>query len=404
MATKNPNPKAKDKAPVQEALEVGTTADAPTATTAVVPTVAVTDIAEYQPHEEQIVRLETTYAKLVVDCSSPEGLASAKEVRVDIRDVRYALANTTKTALVPYQQAVKDAQARVNQVKEFGETLKDRVLAIEAPIDEAIKAEEKRVADAKAERERIERERVEGIQLKISHFRNVVPAYASRTAAEIAPMLERVKASVILPDEYGEFEADATIARDNAIEQLDVLHSAAVERESAAQKLADQQRELDELREKQKKADDEARVLREQREEEDRKRLKKQQDELDQQRRDLEEQQRQQRQQQEEQRQQQQKRDEQYQRDQEELARLRAAAATPAPVAAVAAPVVAPAALAPVAASSVEVAPIAAHTAIAEADDATTDAPAVDDIVEAVALTFEVSPETALAWLRAIRF
>ena len=54
----------------------------------VVPAVAVTDIAEYRPHEEQIVRLETSYAKLVVDCSTSEGLANAKEVRVDIRDVR----------------------------------------------------------------------------------------------------------------------------------------------------------------------------------------------------------------------------------------------------------------------------------------------------------------------------
>jgi hypothetical protein len=105
-----------------------------------------------------------------------EGLANAKEVRVDIRDVRYALANTTKTALVPYQQKVKEAQARVNQVKEFGEALKDRVLVIEAPVDEAIKAEEKRIADAKAERERIEAERVEAIRAKINRFSSVAAA------------------------------------------------------------------------------------------------------------------------------------------------------------------------------------------------------------------------------------
>lgn len=60
----------------------------------IAPAVAATDIAEYRPHEEQIVRLETSYAKLVVDCSTSEGLANAKEVRVDIRDVRYALANS----------------------------------------------------------------------------------------------------------------------------------------------------------------------------------------------------------------------------------------------------------------------------------------------------------------------
>ncbi len=398
--------KAKPTAPVQEALDVNThgeaSADAPSQ--AVVPGVAVTDIAEYQPHEEQIVRLESTYGKLVVDCSTTEGYESAKEVRVDIRAVRYALDKTTKTAIVPYQQKVKDAQARVNQVKEFGETLRARVLVLEEPIDEMIKAEEKRVADAKAEKERLERERIEGIQAKIGHFRNVVPAYATRLAADIATMLERVKASVILPDEYGEFEAEATIARDNAIEQLETLHKAALDREVAAQKLLDQQKELEELRAKQKIADDEAQRLREERAEEDRKRLKKQQDELDQQREALEKQQREQREQQEEQQKQQRLRDEQYQRDQDELARLRAAAANPAPVAAVAAPVVAPAAVAAVAASSVEVAPTSVHATNTEADDVTTSAPPAEEIVEAVALTFEVSSEIALAWLRAIRF
>ncbi|WP_223430011.1 hypothetical protein [Pseudomonas sp. GL-B-26] len=376
----------------QQPLEVSESDDVQKS---VVPAVAVTDIAEYRPHEEQIVRLETTYAKLVVDCSTNEGLANAKEVRVDIREVRYALANTTKTALVPYQQKVKDAQARVNQVKEFGETLKDRVLAIETPVDEAIKAEEKRVADAKAERERVEAERVEAIRAKITRFSSVAAAYASRSAADVANILQGVKESVILPEEYAEFEAEGTIARDNAIDQLETLHKSAVEREEAAAKLLAQQKELDELREKQRIADAEAEELRKQRAEEDRKRLKQQQDELDQQRRDMEAQQRQQREQQEEQQRQQRERDAQYQRDQEELARLRAQAAAPAPTTSVAASVVT---------EKVEVAHVSAHAIAAESDDATTTAPSVDDIVEVVALGFDVDPDTARAWLRAIRF
>ncbi|MHC8321180.1 hypothetical protein ACYZT4_10845 [Pseudomonas sp. GB2N2] len=364
---------------------------------AVAPSVAVTDIAEYRPHEEQIVRLETTYAKLVVDCSTSEGLANAKEVRVDIRDVRYALANTTKTALVPYQQKVKDAQARVNQVKEFGEALKDRVLAIEAPVDEAIKAEEKRVADAKAERERVEAERVEAIRAKITRFNSVAAAYASRSAADVANILEGLKASVILPEEYAEFEAEGTISRDNAIEQLETLHKSAIEREEAAVKLLAQQKELDELREKQRIADAEAEELRKQRAEEDRLRLKKQQDELDQQRRDMEAQQRQQREQQEEQQRQQRERDAQYQRDQEELARLRAQAAAPAP-----APVTA--ATPAMVEAKAEVAPTSTQAIAAELDDVTTTAPVVEDIIEVVALGFDVDLDTARAWLRAIRF
>lgn len=369
------------KAPVSADLELNETVST---TNAVAPAVAVTDIAEYRPHEEQIVRLETSYAKLVVDCSTSEGLASAKEVRVDIRDVRYALANTTKTALVPYQQKVKEAQARVNQVKEFGEALKDRVLAIEAPIDEAIKAEEKRAADAKAERERVEAERVEAIRAKITRFSSVAAAYASRSAADVANVLLNVKESVILPEEYAEFEAEGTIARDNAIEQLETLHRSAVEREEAAAKLATQQKELDELREKQRIADENAEKERQRIAAEDRQRIADQQAELNRQREQLQRDQDAQR-----------LKDEQNQRDQEELARLRAQAAAPAPIIA---------AVAPLIEEKVEVAPINTPAIAAEFDDVTTTAPAVEDIVEVVALGFDVSVDTARAWLRAIRF
>ncbi|WP_454833345.1 hypothetical protein [Pseudomonas veronii] len=381
------------KAHAQESLEMSETEESKKS---IAPAVAVTDIAEYRPHEEQIVRLETTYGKLVVDCSTSEGLANAKEVRVDIRDVRYALANTTKTALVPYQQAVKDAQARVNQVKEFGETLKDRVLAIETPVDEAIKAEEKRVADAKAEKERLEQERIEAIRAKINRFSSVAAAYASRSAADVASVLQSVKDSVILPEEYGEFEAEATISRDNAIEQLEALHKAAIDREEAAAKLLAQQKELDELREKQRIADAEAEELRRQRAEEDHQRLKKQQDELDQQRRDMEAQQRQQREQQEEQQRQQREREAQYQRDQEELARLRAQATAPAPaVAVVAAPVITAPAQAVVAA----VDPAPAADAFADSN-----IPSASEVVEVVAMAFCVTNDEASAWLRAMSF
>ena len=374
--------KKTDQALAQETFEMGENEESKKS---VVPKVTVTDIAEYRPHEEQIMRLEASYSSLVVDCSTSEGLTNAKEVRVDIRDVRYALANTTKTALIPYQQKVKEAQARVNQVKEFGEALKDRVLAIEMPVDEAIKAEEKRIADAKAERERIEAERVEAIRAKITRFSSVAAAYASRSAADISIILMSVKESVILPEEYGEFEAEGTIARDNAIEQLEALHKSAIEREEAAAKLLAQQKELDELREKQRIADAEAEELRKQRTEEDRLRLKKQQDELDQQRRDMDEQQRQQR-----------ERDAQYQRDQEELARLRAQAAAPAPAAAVlAAPVI----TGPAKAVIEAVDPDPAADAFADSS-----IPNASEVVEVVAMAFCVTNDEASAWLRVMSF
>ena len=238
---------------------------------------------------------------------------------------------------------------------------------------------------AKAERERVEAERVEAIRTKITRFSSVAAAYASRSAADVASVLQSVKESVILPEEYAEFEAEGTIARDNAIDQLETLHKSAVEREEAAAKLLAQQKELDELREKQRIADENAEKERQRVAAEDRQRIADQQAELNRQREQLQRDQDAQR-----------LKDQQHQRDQEELARLRAQASVPAPA-------TVPAAAAPLVAEAIEI-PHVALAITSESDDVTTTAPSVDDIVEVVALGFDVDLETARAWLRAISF
>lgn len=345
---------------------------------------ASTEIAEYSPMTKALAEVTKKYGNVVFDCSTTKGLDEAKAARVEIREVRYSIQNAEKTVLVPYQDKVKEAQGKVNEVKAYGLSLKEKVLAVETPIDESIKAEEQRRADEKAAADELERQRVEAITNKINRFRSVAAAYSSRSAEDIATVLESVKVSVILPDEYGDFEAEATIARDNAIEQLETLHKGAVEREAAATLLAAQQKELEELREKQRIADENARVEREERDAADRKRLAEQQADLDKQRKLLQEQQDAQR-----------LKDEQTQRDQEELQRLRAQAAAPAP-----APTVP--------AAPVEIARVApASPAVIEQDDDSdiaADTPTADAIIEVVALAFDESLETAGNWLRSIKF
>lgn len=382
-----------DSAPNPQVDEQQELLDQASPLAAAVAEAATTDIVEYQAHEAAIIDLEKRFSNVVFDVTTTAGMTDAKAVRKEIRDVRYALQNTTKDVLVPYQAAVKAAQARVNQVKDFGATLAERVLKVEDPVDGAIKAEEKRQKDEKERLEQIERERVEKIQGKIAHFRNVAATLASSSATDIAAMLERLKAALILPEDYAEFEGEASIARDNAIDQLETLHKGAVQREEAEAQLkaqreafAKQQQELEELRRKNQEEED-------RRAAEERQRLADQQAELDRQRKQLEDQQRQQR-----------AREEQHQRDQEELARLRAQALTPAP-----APV---AAAAPaVAATAIDVAPLTEETPkpkpeapeVAESQ-AAAGSPTAQEIVEVVAMSWDVSLDTAREWLRDTQF
>lgn len=311
--------KAKPEVEQQQGMDLdGENISQKTPLAAAVSEAAGTDIVEYQPHEQAIKALEERFKDVVYDVSTPEGLAQAKTDRVAIRDVRYALQNTTKEVLGPYQAAVKAAQARVNQVKDFGASLAERVRVIEDPVDTLIKDEEDRQKREKEEKAEAERLRIDSIQRKVAHFRNVGSTLVTSASSDIEAMLTRLKDSIILPCDYAEFEAEATIARDQAIDQLEILLKSAIQREDGERRMREQQeqfdrqqRELQELRDKQKQEDD-------RRAEEQRQLLARQQADLDRQREDLQRQQDEQR-----------KRDEQAQRDREELERLRAQVANP---------------------------------------------------------------------------
>jgi len=333
-----------------------------------------TDIAEYKPLEQAMQGLQVRYKDVVFDCSTSKGFEEAKAARVEIREVRYAIQNAEKSVLAPYQDAVKAAQAQVTKVKEFGADLKAKVLEREEPNDEKIKTKEKADKEEKARKEELENLRIAGIQNRLTNFRSVASAYAARSSEDIATMLERVKASVIDPDEYAEFEGEATIARDTAIDSLQALHGLAVTREAADAKAKKDAADLEELRQRQKRLDDEAAEQR-------RVQAKRDQDELDRQRDELKAAQ--------------QKLDDQAaqnRRDQEDLARLRAQAASPASVADDPAPAVVIA--------SVVAEQVAEVTKVATDIDASCQGITFHDVIEVVATGFMLDDDQAEALIR----
>lgn len=217
-----------------------------------------TEIAEFNPLRAELDRLNKSYLNVVHDVSTPKGLNSAKEARKDIRDVRYAIQNTAKEIIKPYQQEVKNAQAKVTAVKTIGEDLAAGVLKLEEPIDEQIKAEERRLLEEREERERLERERIEKLQAKINHFRQVPLAMNAKTSEEIAAMLERVENAGISAEEYGDLAGEAFEAKTESVSQLKTLLGQVTDREERDRQAEVMQRELAELRAAQEQRDLEA--------------------------------------------------------------------------------------------------------------------------------------------------
>lgn len=352
MAKKNPEPQQ----------EVAENAQANEAQIAKVET---SSIAEFNPFLAELERLKKEYGAVVYDVTKPADFENAKKARKDIRDVRYAAQKAAAEIIKPYQQKVKDAQEKVRDAKAVGEDLIDKVLLLETPIDDQIKVEEKRVSDEKERVAAIERERVEAIQAKISRFRNVSVEFGSSNAADLAIALERVNAAAITEEAYGEFEGEATIARDSAITQLTTLHTLAVSREAEAARVERERKELEELREKNRITEENAQRERDQRAKEDRERMDREKAELDRQR-------------------------DQLVADKAELEKLRAA--TPASVQ-----------VAPTPVASVVQAPAVELATPETAQEAPSDMPSFDQIAEVVALGFGVEQEVASTWLRSIK-
>lgn len=155
-----------------------------------------TPIVEYRTTTAALAHLRAKYAA-PFDATTATGLAAAKAARAEIRDLRGKLEKTRAEIKAPVlaQGQLIDAEAkRINA----------ELLAIEEPIDAAIKAEERRKAEEKAERERAEAARIAALQARIDAIRHRVLAVANRDAAAIRLALDEARAFEPDPDAFAD--------------------------------------------------------------------------------------------------------------------------------------------------------------------------------------------------------
>ena len=96
-------------------------------------------IKEYKPFTKQLQELYDEYNAVVYDIKTPKGMKDAKAARAAVREFRYAIQKTKDEVLVPYQQTVKDAQAKVRAVRDEVEILLEPVHLLESAVHDPIK-------------------------------------------------------------------------------------------------------------------------------------------------------------------------------------------------------------------------------------------------------------------------
>ena len=223
------------------------------AVAAITPSIKDAVLAQFKDAAVDITALAEKYRAVAFNVSTTKGMSEAKAARLELREKgRFAV-----------QRAEKSVKADVNDLKRVMADEVARLVAIIQPVEDAIdaqiKAEEERKAAEKAERDRIEAERVAQHTARLAK----IGAYLTHckqpgmTAARIAAGIEMLAKTTFGAD-WQEFEGRALAAQVETLQAMRILHAQVAEREAEVIRLEAQRQEQARIAEQQAEA---ARVL-----------------------------------------------------------------------------------------------------------------------------------------------
>ena len=209
------------------------TAAAFTAGTALaVPTIKDATLAQFTRTEAALRLVAEKWRAVVFAVDTPKGLADARAARNELRESgRYAV-----------QRAEKRVKDEVNDLKRAVADEAERLIAIVKPVEDAIDqqitAREAALAAEKAERDRIEAERVAKHRAGIERIRGYVAQAQGKTAAQIEAGLQTLLAMRFDDSaNFEEFAQEASQEMHSTLEALRHLRDVAQAREAEAARI-----------------------------------------------------------------------------------------------------------------------------------------------------------------------
>ena len=158
-------------------------------------------IAEYNETDGAIAILREKYGRRF-DVTTTKGMTEAREARAVVKGYRVALEKVRQEIKAPALERTRLIDAEAKRITA-------ELLAIEEPIDAAIKAEETRKAEERAAKERAEAARVAAIAARMSAIRNRVAQVANQPSEIIRAAIDQAQALELTEAEFGEFLPNA---------------------------------------------------------------------------------------------------------------------------------------------------------------------------------------------------
>lgn len=212
---------------------------APTQSTEMIAVTAA--VAEFDRVAAGIADLKKKYDKVVFDVATTSGMAQAKAARLAVRQPRYEIERIRKDAKAPILALGKHLDTEAKRIT-------TELLAIEGPIDQAIKNEEDRKERERLAKIEAERQRVAALQERVAELRGNQSLSASSGSALLAQHVEDLEA-LIVDDSFQEFEQQARDAKAGGLGRLREILAAAIAHEAEQARIQAEREELARLRE-----------------------------------------------------------------------------------------------------------------------------------------------------------
>ncbi len=189
-----------------------------------------TAIAEYSPTAAALAQLRARLANVAYDVSTTKGMDIAKKDRAEVRGLRTALEAKRVELKAPALERSRLIDAEAKQ-------LTAELVALEKPIDDQIKAEERRKEVEKAAREQAEREAAAAVQARLDEVRAVVVGMAGKSSATIECQMNEVALFVPSLEEFGDRAGEAAQIKAQTLAKLTEMRDAAKEHEAEQERL-----------------------------------------------------------------------------------------------------------------------------------------------------------------------
>jgi hypothetical protein len=175
--------------------------------------------------EPTLLALSARYERVAYDLKTPKGLTDAKAARHDLRaNGRYLVQNAR-------DGFKKDAEAAKRAVEAEAERLIGLVKPREDALNTDIVAREAEIEAEKAEKARVERDRVEALRAGVERLLSYSDRAIGQPAEKIAQAITALEAMTFPEERWQEFAGRAAEARQQTVLKLLVLHGQALEAE-----------------------------------------------------------------------------------------------------------------------------------------------------------------------------